>query len=191
MVHTVIWKNENWISPTSDWFCLITPQINKSMGIWTSWKPEFRQLLEKLTSLMYFRSHQCIKGELHLRSKLSIFCALSQNYQHCLENNLGILKQIIWKTQKWHCNFSTPSSSWVIDQNNILHVWSITQEQRGLVKFQCHIGVSQTICLRMLTLFFLKYRYFWVFNFGLGCSFPLGRIKYTLQQHIGWFIPLK
>ena len=38
-------------------------------------------------------------GELHLKPKLSMFCKLSQNYQHFLKNNINILKQIVWATQ--------------------------------------------------------------------------------------------
>ena len=33
-------------------------------------------------------------GELHLKPKLSMFCALSQNYQQCMKNNVSVLKQI-------------------------------------------------------------------------------------------------
>ena len=36
-------------------------------------------------------------------------------------NGMCPLKQIVWETKKWHENFGRPSSSLVIDQNNILH----------------------------------------------------------------------
>ena len=36
-------------------------------------------------------------------------------------NNINILKQIVWKTQKWNWNFIKSSGSCVIVQNNILH----------------------------------------------------------------------
>ena len=32
------------------------------------------------------------------------------------------LKQIVWYTQNWYHNFNSSSGSWVIDQNNILHI---------------------------------------------------------------------
>ena len=32
------------------------------------------------------------------------------------------LKQIVWYTQNWYYNFNSSSGSWVIDQNNILHI---------------------------------------------------------------------
>ena len=41
------------------------------------------------------------------------------------KNNVSILKQIVWETQIWHYIFSRLSSSWVIDQNNILHILNI------------------------------------------------------------------
>ena len=65
-------------------------------------------------------------------------CALSQTDQHIFwksnlsyckiittlfwKNDMIILKQIVWKTQKWHWNFSRPNGSWVIGKNNILLV---------------------------------------------------------------------
>ena len=48
-------------------------------------------------------------GKLHPKPNWSIFCTLSQNYQHFLKNNMCILKQIVWETHKWHYNFSGPS----------------------------------------------------------------------------------
>ena len=52
----------------------------------------------------------------HSKSKFSIFCALSQNYQHFLEkkNNVSILNQIVRETENWHQNFIRPSSFGVL-----------------------------------------------------------------------------
>ena len=38
-----------------------------------------------------------------------------------LENNTCILYKIVQETQKWHLTLGKPSSSWVIDQNNIFY----------------------------------------------------------------------
>ena len=38
------------------------------------------------------------------------------------KNNINILKEIVWETQKWHYNFSRTHGSRVIDKNNIFHV---------------------------------------------------------------------
>ena len=63
-----------------------------------------------------------IKGELH-KPKSSIFCTISQNYQHFFEKQhykqLG--SEIVWETQKWHSNFRSPGGAWVIDWNTLLH----------------------------------------------------------------------
>ena len=66
-------------------------------------------------------------------TKLSMFCALSKNYQHFLKNNMSILKQIVWETQKLHQNFNRPSGSWIIDQNISKPI--LSQEPLGLLKF--------------------------------------------------------
>ena len=49
-----------------------------------------------------------------------MFCMLFQNLQHYWKNNIRILKQIAWETQKCHSNLNRPHGSSVIDQNNIL-----------------------------------------------------------------------
>ena len=91
------------------------------------------------------------KEELHPKPKLSMFCLLSQNYQHFfLKNDMLTLKQIVWEMQKLYYNFSRPSSTWIIDQNKHSIVWSITQELIDLLRFECHFWVSQTNCFRML-----------------------------------------
>ena len=57
------------------------------------------------------------------KPKLGMLCAVSQNYQHCFENNTSIQIQIIQEGKKWHSNFSWPSGSLVIDQTIItLHI---------------------------------------------------------------------
>ena len=39
------------------------------------------------------------KGELYLKPKLSMFCALFQNYEYFdLKHDISILKQIVWET---------------------------------------------------------------------------------------------
>ena len=71
MLHTVNYKNENWIWPTSDWFCLITSHILLStsyenpsknvvewpivhiMTIWCQWP----QMTPTMT--FKFMSHMC------------------------------------------------------------------------------------------------------------------------------------
>ena len=47
-----------------------------------------------------------IKEEGHQNKNLSMFCALPQNCQHFLKNNLSILlKQIVWGTQNLALEF--------------------------------------------------------------------------------------
>ena len=83
-----------------------------------------------------------IQGKLHL--KPNIYLARFVHYANLniintiVKNNISILKQIVWQTQKWHLNMSRPSSSWVINQNMI----------------QYYDWVFQTICFRMLILLF-------------------------------------
>ena len=45
---------------------------------------------------------QILKGKLHTKPKLSMFCALSQNYQHFFFENMIIWKQIVLEIQKRH-----------------------------------------------------------------------------------------
>ena len=50
-------------------------------------------------------------GCLHPLLKISMFCVLSQNYQHFfMKSNICVIKQIVEGTQKWHWNFSRPSA---------------------------------------------------------------------------------
>ena len=56
------------------------------------------------------------EGEGHTKQNLSKFRWLSQTFKHFFEKH-GILKKIVWETQKLHWNFSTPHSSWVMGQN--------------------------------------------------------------------------
>ena len=86
----------------------------------------------------------CI-GELLPKPKFSMFCVLSQNSQHCFEKwyTCKHPKEIARETQKWHYNFSRPSSSWVIDQTIFYMFWSITQKlsRQILIKIDsCHLG---------------------------------------------------
>ena len=49
----------------------------------------------------YLSSRKWFKGKLCPKPKLSMFCVLSQNYQHFFEWDISIPKQIVWETQKW------------------------------------------------------------------------------------------
>ena len=78
---------------------------------------------------------QSLTGELHLKPKLSLFCVLSQNYQHTFEeNNISILKQIVWETQKWHWNLEGQVLLEFLIKTIFCMFWLITQESLGLLK---------------------------------------------------------
>ena len=77
------------------------------------------------------------------------------------KNKINILKQIVWETQKWHENFSTPSGSWVIDQNmqnSVLLNNSWTTWPKKIL--MPSLSFSDNM-LYMLILFFKKCWWFW------------------------------
>ena len=92
-----------------------------------------------------------LKGEVHLKVKLSMFFALSHNCQNFFVQWYDYLKEIVWETQKWHWNFlvGPVAHEFLIKTWEIL-LWSITQEPLGLQKFACPFWVSQTICFSMI-----------------------------------------
>ena len=58
------------------------------------------------------------------------------------KNNISLAKQIVWETQIWHQYFSNPSFSsyWSKISYNSYNKYLITQEPRGLVKFNVIVG---------------------------------------------------
>ena len=120
------------------------------------------------------KTHQYLRGcaliclitlmwELHPKPNLSLFCVLSQNYQHRFEEwfKHGIANCL--RDSKMELKFET-NRSWVIEQNNILHVLINNSRPIHLLEFQCHFRVPWTICFRMHTLVFKKCWQFW------GCT---------------------
>ena len=84
-------------------------------------------------------------------------------FVHCLKiikifgkNNISILKQIVWETQKWHYNFSRPSSCRVIDQNNILNVLSYNPRTAEASKILMTFLSSSDNLLQDNHIFFFK-----------------------------------
>ena len=71
--------------------------------------------------------------ELHPKPKLSMFQALSQNYQHFFEI-MVILKQIIWKKTLKN-SIKILVSQTVIDKTCKILFWSQTQQPLGLLNF--------------------------------------------------------
>ena len=68
-----------------------------------------------------------------------------------LKNDISILKQIVWEIKKWHRpKLSRPSGSEDIEENNILHIWPMTQEPCGLQKFNFHTAKTN---VNILTLY--------------------------------------
>ena len=82
-----------------------------------------------------------------LTKTISMSCVLSQNDQHFFSSNVSILVQIVRGTQKWHWNFSRPSSFKVMGQNSQNIVWSITQEPLGLLRFYVILSFLDNMCL--------------------------------------------
>ena len=93
-------------------------------------------------------------------SKISLFCALSQNYQHLFDKwcmhlivncprNSKIASKL--RQAKWFLSY------W--SKTNIFTVWSIISKSLGLLKFQCHFWVPWTISYKMHNLFF--FLFFW------------------------------
>ena len=69
------------------------------------------------------KSDNFLRGNCTPKSKVILFNELSQNYQHmCFENDMIILKQIVWKTQIWNLYLSRLSDSWIITQGAKLYV---------------------------------------------------------------------
>ena len=77
------YQNQTWVPPGSwdDLFFIFQIPKLHTPGLWL--KVWFGQGCSSVTW------HSCIptpiKGALHLLPQISMFCALSQNYQHCLE----------------------------------------------------------------------------------------------------------
>ena len=55
-----------------------------------------------------------------------------------------ILKQIVWETQQWHYKISRPSSSWVIDQNKILPIFTNNSQ----TVWSTHSSFKATVSIR-------------------------------------------
>ena len=59
-----------------------------------------------------------LRGFCTPNQKLTCFVLYLKIINTFLKNNLGILKQIVQRTQKWHWNFSRPSAFLAMDQNS-------------------------------------------------------------------------
>ena len=82
-------------------------------------------------------------------------CTPDQNWARFVSNLSTLLeqafKQIVWKTQKWHYNFSRSNSTWVIDQNSILHVY--INNLRTLCLLHLMPFLSFSICFKIIIFF--------------------------------------
>ena len=98
-----------------------------------------------------------------------------------LNNNIRILIQIVWGTQKWRENFSRSSGSGVIDQNSILHAlinnsrstW-LTKILRQFLNFSDNLLQDNDIVLKKKK---KKNWKFWdgtqnILNFSMGFPSP-------------------
>ena len=85
-----------------------------------------------------------------------MFCALSQKSFTLFWIYVSLRKFSGSKGQKWHQNFSRPRGSGVIDQNaqNIVLINNSSTVWPTQILI-CHFWVSQTICFRMLVIFFI------------------------------------
>ena len=107
-----------------------------------------------------------LRGELHLRPKLSMFCAQFQNYQHCfVKLYFSIVKQIVWETQKWQF-----LSSWLKCEK---YCYDSRTAWPTEILMPC-LSFSD-ICFRVVILYFFFQKECWQFwdiaqnmlNFGL------------------------
>ena len=90
---------------------------------------------------------------------LSMFCAPSEIINTVLKNNTSNLKFII---KKFKIALKFQAKQFLIKTILLcLFVSIIAQEPLGLLQFKYLIWVSQTICFRVLILFFKKYEQFW------------------------------
>ena len=113
--------------------------------------------------------------------KLSMFCALFQNYQLFFfflnDMSTGILKQSVSETQKWYKNFSRPSSFWVIDQtfqNSVLINNSGTMWPTKMLCLSSSDNFLQDayiICLNSVDNFEIEHKMCSILVWG--CSSPL------------------
>ena len=95
-----------------------------------------------------------------------------------LKNNICFLKHIVHGTQKWHWNLVDQVVFKLRIKTVEILFWSITQEQLGLLQFQCQFWVPWTVYYKMHISFFKKvliilrwgttHAYFW-----LGVHYPL------------------
>ena len=123
------------------------------------------------------------------KSKLSMFCAHFQNYQHCFWKVIYASWSKLSKKVKTGIKISAGHTvlelSLLIKMCKILF-WLITQELLSLLKWCCHCWISHTICFRMHVSFFQKNGdNFWdstqnMLNLGLGCPCPLKQYKILL-----------
>ena len=97
-----------------------------------------------------------LKAEMYLKPKLSKFCAISQNYQH-------LLWKKIYKHPEANCLLKngigilvSQSDLQLLIKTVFCMLLSRTEELPGLVKYQCQLWLSQTICFKIIILLFKK-----------------------------------
>ena len=101
----------------------------------------------------------------HLRDNFNVHLQLKSYFVHylkmicdtVLESVVSILKQIVWKTQKWHWNFQWIKWFLILKIKTCTNIIMINNSRTiTLTKMLLYFWVSHTICFRML-IFFSKY----------------------------------
>ena len=132
------------------------------------------------------------KGEGHPKPKVSMFCALSQNYQHSREKlYMHPIEQIVWETQTWHHNFSrssgfksSPSCVWnqITKRNSLI--------SGNLLSNHSRVAVSAWTSIKPWRPFGGRYRGHSVMmrllSAGLLCSHRLDSWISPISTHQHW-----
>ena len=87
------------------------------------WSPQFELCRSMIVQIYGCRQTLTwLRGNCTQNQNWTCFVSYLKIINTALKNNKTIQKRIAWETQKWHWNFNKPKGTWVIDQNNILHV---------------------------------------------------------------------
>ena len=113
-----------------------------------------------------------IKEELHPKPKLSMFCALSQNYQHFFfENWYKFLKQFVWETKIWEISGSQSVLYWSKCAKYCLinnsRTASLTETWMSFCEFLNLLHCAYIIFQDSVDIFFESARN--IFSFSLRC----------------------
>ena len=109
----------------------------------------YKNILDKLDKIP-------LKEELHHKLKFSMFCVLSENYQHFFDkwHKQCILKQNVWETQNGITVLVRPNVSWVTDYNTYNIIFINNSKTAWPTEILIHFFSFSTILLMMLILFF-------------------------------------